>query len=40
MPATGDATKWDVKTLKEVQPYYWVNALKGLDTGNESDRNT
>ncbi|WP_299491316.1 cytidine deaminase [Acaryochloris sp. IP29b_bin.137] len=28
VPAMGDATKWEVKTLKEVQPYYWVNAFK------------
>ncbi len=31
VPTIGDGTKWDVKTLKEVQPYYWVNAFKQPD---------
>lgn len=30
VPMLGDATKWEVKTLKEVQPYYWVNAFKEI----------
>lgn len=28
VPISGDATKWEIKTLKEIQPYYWVNAFK------------
>ncbi|WP_366918485.1 cytidine deaminase [Acaryochloris sp. IP29b_bin.148] len=31
VPTPSDATKWEVKTLKEVQPYYWVNAFKTID---------
>ena len=27
VPNAGDATAWSVKTLREVQPHYWVNAL-------------
>lgn len=30
VPTIDDATQWDVKTLKEVQPYYWVNAFKEI----------
>jgi len=29
-PDPQDPTKWVAKTLKEVQPYYWVNAFKTL----------
>lgn len=28
VPNPADPTRWLVKTLKEVQPYYWVNAFK------------
>jgi len=28
VPVEGDPTRWMVKTLGEVQPYYWVNAYK------------
>lgn len=30
VPRIDDATQWDVKTLKEVQPYYWVNTFKEI----------
>ena len=29
VPDPADPTRWQAKTLKEVQPYYWVNAFKG-----------
>lgn len=28
VPDPEDATKWRVKTLREVQPYHWVNAFR------------
>lgn len=28
VPDPQDPTKWQARTLKEVQPYYWVNAFK------------
>ncbi len=28
VPDPADPTSWVVRTLKEVQPYYWVNAFK------------
>jgi cytidine deaminase len=28
VPDLADPTRWLAKTLKEVQPYYWVNAFK------------
>ena len=27
VPDPTDATKWEARTLDEVQPYYWVNAF-------------
>lgn len=27
VPNENDSTKWDVKTLGEIQPYYWRNIL-------------
>ncbi|ABW29895.1 cytidine deaminase [Acaryochloris marina] len=30
VPTIDDATQWEVKTLKEVQPYYWGNAFKKI----------
>jgi cytidine deaminase len=27
VPQAGDATAWSIRTLREVQPYYWVNAF-------------
>jgi cytidine deaminase len=28
-PRASDPTRWMARTLKEVQPYYWVNAFEG-----------
>lgn len=28
VPQPDDSAKWCTKTLREVQPYYWVNAFK------------
>jgi cytidine deaminase len=28
VPLPGDPTRWQAKTLREVQPHYWVNAFK------------
>ncbi len=28
VPDPTDATKWQARTLDEVQPYYWVNAFR------------
>lgn len=28
VPDAGDATTWSVRTLREVQPYYWANAFQ------------
>lgn len=33
VPAQSDPTKWEVRKLEEVQPFYWVNAFRG----NNSD---
>ena len=30
VPDPADPTRWQAKTLKEVQPYYWVNAFKDI----------
>jgi cytidine deaminase len=32
VPDPQDPTRWLAKTLKEVQPYYWVNAFKNTVT--------
>ncbi len=29
VPDAADPTRWHSKTLREVQPYYWVNAYTG-----------
>lgn len=29
VPDPSDPTRWMARTLKEVQPYYWVNAFEG-----------
>lgn len=29
VPDPADPTRWMARTLKEVQPYYWVNAFEG-----------
>lgn len=28
VPDLADSTQWVTKTLKDIQPYYWVNAFK------------
>jgi cytidine deaminase len=33
VPTPNDPTQWIVKTLQEVQPYYWVNAFKKGQAG-------
>ena len=31
VPDPADPTKWLAKTLKDIQPYYWVNVFKRAD---------
>lgn len=38
VPDPEDATRWTAKTLREVQPFHWVEALRRIDARNAERR--